>query len=254
MEGCTPSSLEDARALQCGNQGRRTPAGKALLLRTVNSPLTWVGNGSSAGILVLEHPFTVVRSRGVADQGLGETRLIVRLRRRARADPRRPRRRLERADVARPDAVQRGVGVLGRLVRHRRTPGHRPRHRGLDSDVYVLETAAARAPLPRVFRVGRKPYRLVVGRPPIRRPLVRVAATARVRPGCQPPTPNSSSLRCASDVADIQDLYGHTRPETTMICAPPELEKHRAALERTRRDDGARTPFPAGRPAPDWCG
>ena len=29
--------------------------------------------------------------------------------------------------------------------------------------------------------------------------------------------------RAGTDVADIQDLYGHTRPETTMIYAPPEL-------------------------------
>ncbi|MCY4510051.1 MAG: hypothetical protein OXG35_24290, partial [Acidobacteria bacterium] len=48
--------------------------------------------------------------------------------------------------------------------------------------------------------------------------------------------------------ADIQDLYGHTRPETTMIYAPPELEKHRAALERLRRDDATGAPLPAGRP------
>ena len=27
--------------------------------------------------------------------------------------------------------------------------------------------------------------------------------------------------RVGTDVADIQDLYGHTRPETTMIYAPP---------------------------------
>ena len=43
--------------------------------------------------------------------------------------------------------------------------------------------------------------------------------------------------RAGTDVADIQDLYGHTRPETTMIYAPPELEKHRAALEPLRRND-----------------
>ena len=54
--------------------------------------------------------------------------------------------------------------------------------------------------------------------------------------------------RAGTDVADIQDLYGHTRPETTMIYAPPELEKHRAALERLRRDDAMGVPFPAGRP------
>ncbi len=35
--------------------------------------------------------------------------------------------------------------------------------------------------------------------------------------------------RTGSDVADIQDLYGHTRPETTMIYAPPQLAKHLAA-------------------------
>ena len=54
--------------------------------------------------------------------------------------------------------------------------------------------------------------------------------------------------RAGTDVADIQDLYGHTRPETTMIYAPPELAKHRAALERLRRDDATGAPFPAGRP------
>ncbi len=53
--------------------------------------------------------------------------------------------------------------------------------------------------------------------------------------------------RAGTDVADIQDLYGHTRPETTMIYAPPELAKHLAALERLRRDaEGG--PEPAGQP------
>jgi integrase len=54
--------------------------------------------------------------------------------------------------------------------------------------------------------------------------------------------------RAGTDVADIQDLYGHTRPETTMIYAPPELAKHRAALERLRRDDGSSAPNPGSRP------
>ncbi len=54
--------------------------------------------------------------------------------------------------------------------------------------------------------------------------------------------------RAGTDVADIQDLYGHTRPETTMIYAPPELAKHLAALERLRRDDAAGGPEPAGQP------
>ena len=45
-----------------------------------------------------------------------------------------------------------------------------------------------------------------------------------------------------------QHLYGHTRPETTMIDAPPELAKHRAALERLRCTDGNGPPLVAGRP------
>ena len=53
--------------------------------------------------------------------------------------------------------------------------------------------------------------------------------------------------RAGTDVADIQDLYGHTRPETTMIYAPPELAKHRAALERLRRDDATAGAGPEGR-------
>ena len=64
--------------------------------------------------------------------------------------------------------------------------------------------------------------------------------------------------RAGTDVADIQDLYGHTRPETTMIYAPPELAKHRAALERLRQDDGPGAPEPTHRPlvprAAGWQG
>ena len=37
-----------------------------------------------------------------------------------------------------------------------------------------------------------------------------------------------------------------TRPETTMIYAPPELAKHRAALERLRRTDGNGSRVPTG--------
>ena len=43
--------------------------------------------------------------------------------------------------------------------------------------------------------------------------------------------------RTGSDVADIQDLYGHTDPETTMIYAPPEVEKHAEAIARLERAD-----------------
>ncbi len=51
--------------------------------------------------------------------------------------------------------------------------------------------------------------------------------------------------RTGSDVADIQDLYGHTDPETTMIYAPPQLQKHAAAIERLERAD--RSPAPVSR-------
>lgn len=44
--------------------------------------------------------------------------------------------------------------------------------------------------------------------------------------------------RTGSDVADIQDIYGHTNPETTMIYAPPALAKHAAAIGRLEGDNG----------------
>ena len=52
--------------------------------------------------------------------------------------------------------------------------------------------------------------------------------------------------RTGTDVADIQDLYGHTSPETTMIYAPPELAKHHAAIERLQQNDATEAPSPAG--------
>ena len=55
--------------------------------------------------------------------------------------------------------------------------------------------------------------------------------------------------RAGTDVADIQNLNGHTRPETTMINVPPELAKHLAALEPLRRNDATGATEPAGRPA-----
>ena len=45
--------------------------------------------------------------------------------------------------------------------------------------------------------------------------------------------------RTGADVADIQDLYGHTSPRTPKIYAPPELPKHRAAMERLRQSDAS---------------
>ena len=50
--------------------------------------------------------------------------------------------------------------------------------------------------------------------------------------------------RTGSDLADIQDLYGHTDPETTMIYAPPQLQKHAAAIERLERADRVPAPVP----------
>ena len=48
----------------------------------------------------------------------------------------------------------------------------------------------------------------------------------------------ASGLRqSGADVADIQDLYGHTNPETTKIYAPAALEKHRKAIGRLRAAD-----------------
>ena len=52
--------------------------------------------------------------------------------------------------------------------------------------------------------------------------------------------------RTGSDVADIQDLYGHTDPETTMIYAPPLLQKQAAAIARLQRADRAPAPDPPG--------
>ncbi len=51
--------------------------------------------------------------------------------------------------------------------------------------------------------------------------------------------------RTGSDVADIQDLYGHTNPETTMIYAPPQLQKHADAIERLDVADRAESARPA---------
>ena len=47
--------------------------------------------------------------------------------------------------------------------------------------------------------------------------------------------------RTGTDVADIQDLYGHTHPSTTMIYAPPQLVKHQAAIARLRTLESDRT-------------
>ena len=48
--------------------------------------------------------------------------------------------------------------------------------------------------------------------------------------------------RVGTDLADIQDLYGHTHPSTTAIYAPPQLAKHAAAIERLRHEERPRPP------------
>ena len=49
----------------------------------------------------------------------------------------------------------------------------------------------------------------------------------------------ASGLRqSGADVADIQDLYGHTNSETTKIYAPAAMKKHRDAIRNMRAADG----------------
>ena len=67
------------------------------------------------------------------------------------------------------------------------------------------------------------------GRPPFTRYQIRHSFATGLR-------------RMGSDLADIQDMYGHTDPETTMIYAPPQLQKHAAAIERLQRADRAPAP------------
>ena len=51
--------------------------------------------------------------------------------------------------------------------------------------------------------------------------------------------PGTELRQTGSQVADLQDLSRHTDPETTMIYAPPRLQKHAAAIERLERADRA---------------
>ena len=60
--------------------------------------------------------------------------------------------------------------------------------------------------------------------------------------------------RTGSDVADIQDLYGHPDPETTMIYAPPQLQKHADAIARLERADRGRVPVPRGKRLAETAG
>ncbi len=58
----------------------------------------------------------------------------------------------------------------------------------------------------------------------------------------------SGLRRAGTDVADIRDMYGHTRLEATMIYAPPELAKHRATMERLRQSDRTGVAAPSAVP------
>ena len=41
-----------------------------------------------------------------------------------------------------------------------------------------------------------------------------------------------------ADIADIQDLYGHTNPQTTQIYAQKDLKKHQTAIKQPHAADG----------------
>ena len=41
-----------------------------------------------------------------------------------------------------------------------------------------------------------------------------------------------------ADIADIQDIYGHTNPQTTQIYARKDLKKHKKAIRQLRTADG----------------
>ena len=41
-----------------------------------------------------------------------------------------------------------------------------------------------------------------------------------------------------ADVADIQDIYGHTNPQTTKIYAPKDLKKQQKAIRQLQAADG----------------
>ncbi len=78
----------------------------------------------------------------------------------------------------------------------------------------------------------------------------KLIAAAAARAGAEPFTVYqirhafAAGLRqTGSDVADIQDLYGHTDAATTTIYAPPQLAKHAAAIKRLQSDqEGEPTP------------
>ena len=55
--------------------------------------------------------------------------------------------------------------------------------------------------------------------------------------------PSGAVHQGRSDVADIQDLYGHTDSATTKIYAPPQLAKHAAAIERLRQTHATQPPI-----------
>ena len=58
----------------------------------------------------------------------------------------------------------------------------------------------------------------------------------------------STGLRhTGADLADIQDLYGHSDADTTRIYAPPSLAKHRQAIERLRTSTTSAPPPPPSR-------
>ena len=41
-----------------------------------------------------------------------------------------------------------------------------------------------------------------------------------------------------ADIADIQDIYGHTNAQTTQLYAPKDLKKHQKAIRQLQAADG----------------
>ena len=117
--------------------------------------------------------------------------------------------------------------------------GMRPSQMGrLRIDDFRLEEPIPYVAVPRgkggrIAAVPLVPEGIAAGRPPFTVYQIRHSFAAGLR-------------RTGADVADIQDLYGHTNPETTMTYAPPELAKHRAAMERLRQHDATSSPAPLG--------
>ncbi len=132
-----------------------------------------------------------------------------------------------------PGALPLGVVVRRREPRHRLSLKHAPRRRRLGArrgPRHALHRRADPTVQPEEPRPARDPD--AIGSwscPSANKALARAARPAQ-RPAFTVYAIRHSFAaglrRTGTDVADIQDLYGHTHPSTTMICAPPQLVEH----------------------------